>query len=359
MKAYLKELLYYILTGIMLWYCIILISDAQNVKQGIVESVNVCMNVIIPSLFAFMAASGLIVSSGAYVILSKPFYILSKHLIKMPWELFGIFLISNFAGYPIGAKLLCDLYDKKKIDSKTAKTMICFCFGAGPGFIGSGIGLAVFGSIRVGMIIFISCALSNLMLAAVMCRIFKPKIEKEDTHLRFDSQILTDSVLSAGRSLLIVCVFIVFFSTVMSVLDHYGIIGQLGSIFTIPNSETFVRAFLEISNITRVSNNSFEILPLAAVMCSFGGICVILQVKALTGKRFDLKPFLLTRPICCALSAINTLWISRLMLPDSLEAFASDSHIFVKVNNFVPSVCLILMIFLLKIKKRVAFLKRV
>lgn len=357
MKQYLKELIYYIMAGFMMWYCIILISDAENVKNYITPAIDRCMNVIIPSLFAFMAVSGIIVSSGAYIKLSKPFGLFSKFALAMPTELFSIFLISNVAGYPVGAKLIIGLYDKGSIDKKTAQIMQCFCFGAGPAFISSAVGLALFGSVRIGTIVFISCALSNLMIAAVMCRIYKLGVKAQDNRVTFSSQILTDSVLSAARSLFGICALIIFFSTVTSVVDHYGAVELIASHLKIPAAEQIIRSLLEISNITGISNAPYAYIPIIAAICSLGGICVILQLFAMVGGRYGLKSFLLTRLIAAALSFINCFWLCRLMLPESLTAFASDQQVFVKVNNFVPSVCLILMIFLLKIKKRVAFSK--
>ena len=355
MKSYIKELMYYIFAGLMLWYCIIIISDGVRIKEAMISAVENCMNVIIPSLFAFMAASGIIVSSGAYVVLSKPFALISKYVLSMPAELFSVFLISNIAGYPVGAKLLCDLCDKGRIDKKTAGTMQCFCYASGPAFVSSVVGLALYGSVKIGMVVFLSCALSNTILAAVMCRLFPLKVNGTGKKRSFSPDVLTDPVLSAGRSLFGICALIVFFSSVTAVLDHYRVLENVSSQLGIQGGDAILRCLLEISNLSRLSKAPYALLPVLSGICSFGGVCVILQVFSLTKDRFSLKLFLLTRPIAAALSVVNSLWISRLMLPDEVAASAGQQQIFVKVNNFVPSVCLILMIFLLKIKKRVAF----
>lgn len=357
MKSYIKELFYYILTGLMLWYCIIIISDGVRIKEAVISAAEMCMNVIIPSLFAFMAASGIIVSSGAYALLSKPFALLSKYVFAMPAELFCIFLISNIAGYPVGAKMLCDLYDNGRIDKRTAETMQCFCFASGPAFVGSAVGLALYGSVKIGMIVFLSCTLTNAALAAVICRIVRPKVTETKAKSRFSPQVITDSVLSAGKSLFGICVLIIFFSSLTAVLDHYHILETAASQLGIPNGETVLRSLLEVSNLSRLPKMPYSFIPVLSGICSFGGVCVLLQLASLTAGRYSLKLFLLTRPVASALCVINSFWLSRLMLPRSMEAIAAQQQIFVKVNNFVPSVCLILMIFLLKIKKRVAFSK--
>ncbi len=355
MKPYIKELMYYLFAGLMIWYCIILISDGIRIKESISLSVDRCMNIIIPSLFAFMAASGIIVSSGIYAVISRPFAVLSKYLIGLPMELFSVFIISNAAGYPVGAKLICDLYDERRIDKHTAETMLCFCYGAGPAFLSSAVGLALFASVRIGMIIFASCALSNLVIASVMCHITKLRVRKTSINKSFHPQMITDQILLAEKSLFGICAMIVFFSTVMAVLDHYSIISTAAKSIGISGSESYLRCLIEISELTKLTNAAFSHLPVISGLCSFGGVCVILQVAVLVKNRFSMRLFLITRPIAAALSVLNCFWLCKFLLPDSVEAFAGGQHIFVKVNNFVPSVCLILMIFLLKIKKRVAF----
>lgn len=353
-KSFIKGALQYFVLVLSMWLAVLLITDAPCFRQGIIDSVELCMNVIIPSLFAFMSLSGIIVSSGLYALLSKPFWLLSK-LIGIPPELFGIFLISNCAGYPVGTKLLCDMTDGGWIDKNAAQTLQCFCFGAGPAFLCSAVGSTLFGSINAGVIIFLSCFISSLVLALVMCHITRIKTNNNHIQVRVSAQILTDSILSAGKALVILCTFILFFSIVITALDHYGIISALSHLFGKNSREVLVRSVLDISNLARFKDAAFSYLPIVSALCSFGGLCVVIQLKALIGDRYSLKLFLLTRPVVCALSALNSLWLSDMLLPDAMQACTTSPHVFVKVNNFVPSVCLILMIFLLKIKKRVAF----
>ena len=358
MKGYRKELGYYLLAGLMLWYCWIIIVDSINIREGIIQSVKRCMDILIPSLFAFMAASGIIVRSGLYAILSRPLGFLAKWVFAMPGELFSVFIISNVAGYPVGAKLLCDLTEKGSIDKRTASTMLCFCCNAGPAFISGTIGLAVFGDTRIGLIVLLSCIISNFMLALVMCRIRRSSASFKEQKPHISADILTESVLSAGRSLLDICLLVVFFSTVMSVLAHYGILSEMSIRLGIPYAEPILASVLEITSITQLENASFGYIPVICGICSFGGLCVLLQIIVVVKDRFSLKPFLLTRPAGAMLSMLNSLWLCRLLLPSDIQASSNHQQIFVKVNNFVPSVCLILMIFLLKIKKGVAFSKR-
>lgn len=80
LKRLAKELCVYILAGVVIWFCIITISGGESVKLGISEAVDRCMNIIIPSLFVFMALSQILVSSGLYYCVSMPFYPISRFI---------------------------------------------------------------------------------------------------------------------------------------------------------------------------------------------------------------------------------------------------------------------------------------
>lgn len=354
MNKHIKGSLGFLISAILVWFCIVLITDQVSIRRSVTDAIDRCMNVIIPSLFAFMALSGIITSSGAYITISKPFFWLS-YITGIPKELLSVFIISNIAGYPVGAKLISGLHERGQIDKNTAKTMLCFCYGAGPAFLVSVAGLALYGNAKIGILIFASCALSNLIIASVLCRIKKPRVKTVQNHFRITAQMLNDSVLSAGKSLFGICMMIVFFSAVVAILDESGGINWVSSFFSVTNSKCLIKAVLEISNVTQIAKTPYSYIPIISGFCSFGGVCVLFQTSSVVGGRFSLKPFLLIRPVASLLSAINSYWLCRFMLPDNLTAVSTNQQIFVKVYNFIPSVCLILMIFLLKIKKRVAF----
>ena len=170
LKRLAKELCVYILAGVVIWFCIITISGGEGVKLGISEAVDRCMNIIIPSLFVFMALSQILVSSGLYYCVSMPFYPISRFIIGIPPQLFFVFLLGNTAGYPVGVKLLSDLCQRKIISQRTAKIMSCFCCCGGPAFYSGTVGLAVFGCTGAGIAVFVSILAANFLTALVLGR---------------------------------------------------------------------------------------------------------------------------------------------------------------------------------------------
>ena len=62
---------------------------------------------------------------------------------------------------------------------------------------------------------------------------------------------------------------------------------------------------LEISNLLKIHAPESYMIPAAAAISSFGGICVLLQCAAIAGNIFSVKRFIIARIPCAALSALS------------------------------------------------------
>lgn len=291
---------------------VLIIIYSKSVAASVSTALERCLTVIIPSLYIFTALSGMFISSCTYQLLGKFFGTFSRYILKLPEELFGIFLISSVAGYPIGAKLISELYNRSEINKTDAERLLCVCYSSGPAFVIGTVGYSMFSetiSVKAGLALFLSNFAANLLLLALM-NIRKPVSEKNSkkTKLDFSADIIVNSVISGGKSMLIICAVIIFFASLTAVLSVTGIVGKtslaVSALFGIsePLSETLLCAFMEISCITGLDNAA--LYPAAAAMLSFGGLCVLLQIKAIVGSRFSLKSFLLARPVCAGFSYI-------------------------------------------------------
>lgn len=346
-----KELLTYLCAALIIWLCISLISESENIIQGIILSINRCINVIIPSLFAFMALSGIIISTRLYNYISKPFYPLTKFVLHMPNQLFFVFLLGNVSGYPVGVKLLTQLKIQNKINSKTAEIMSCFCYGGGPAFYIGAVGLTAFGNKSIGMIIFLSTVIANTIIAFVLCRIFKLECCDEDCKITITSDCIIDSIDSAGKSLFTICITIIFFSVVMSVLETKGLFSFLLSKGVTYGWCTILKSILEISNLSDLKGNAFSYIPLAAGACSLGGLCVILQVKTLVGNCFSLKPFMISRIVSAIFSAIVCRILCKMFLSEVIYT-SVQPELIIETHNLIPSLCLVGMILIIIVGKK-------
>ncbi|MDE6149728.1 MAG: nucleoside recognition protein [Ruminococcus sp.] len=359
MKKIIRELTGYLAAGLTVWLCILIIAEGDNVFNEITKAIKRCLNVIIPSLFAFMAISGIIINTKIYQYISKPFYPITKYIFKMPNNLFFVFLLGNISGYPVGAKLLVELKEQNIIDKKTAEVMSCFCYGGGPAFFTGVIGLTIYNNTKIGVIIFLSVFISNLFIGIVMCRIFKPTYIETKEKIVFNSNNIIQAVISTGKSLFTICTTILFFAVFMSLLNSESIFNFIKQIGLSEDIFTLIKSLFEISNISELSSKSFNTIPLIAGICSFGGLCILMQLKVIVGNTYSLKLFFCSRIIGSVLS-ITICQIILKLFHDKIITASSEKIVLSFVpNNFIPSICLIAMIFIIMLRDKINFpLKR-
>ena len=62
-------------------------------------------------------------------------------------------LMGLISGYPLGAKVCCELYQNKSITKTDAERLLAFCNNAGPVFITGTVGTAMLGSFKWGLLL--------------------------------------------------------------------------------------------------------------------------------------------------------------------------------------------------------------
>lgn len=329
-----------------------------EVSAAVHDSVLRCLNVLIPSLFAFMAISSMIVSCGAAELISLPFRPISRYIFNMPDKLFTVMLISMFAGYPVGIKMLSEMLERGETDRNTAQRAAVFCYCGGPSFYSSAVGMAVFGDRRVGTLIFLSVLIPDLILSIIMCRTSELRCSSVISSDRKGS-VLISGVNSAGRSMAAICLTVVFFSSVLALLRACGAFALLQHICGFSdNTMILISSFIEITALLDLKGASFSLLPFVCASCSFGGLCIIIQLFALKSKELSLYRFLELRPAAALMSAIVCRSLQPHLLKGAVQTIYFHRTLY-NVNNLGASFCLILMIFLLNLKKSLVISERV
>lgn len=338
-----------------------LILFSSEVSESVISAVKRCTFSVIPSLFAFMAASKLLISTGIAQWLFAPFDKLFEIIFRLPKGCGAIFVISNLAGYPVGCAMLKELTDSDRLDKRSAETMSIFCCGAGPAFLIGTVGAGVFGLKKAGTLIFLSSVFSNLLIAAIVCRIYKPKapLKTDRVSRKKLSAATVTAVTDASEDMFRMCGIIIFFAALITVADKFGLVHTVGKLLRSSQNDILIRSFIEITSLTELKPTAFGALPYISGLCSFGGLCVLMQLKAIIGESFSIAMLLKWLPLKFALNFGIMKLLSAKFLSESVPAFVQSGDIIVRIDNFIPSICLIMMIFILLFQKRLDFLKGV
>ena len=235
------------------------------------------------------------------------------------------------SGYPIGAKIVTNFRNNNQCTKEEAERLITFTNNSGPLFIIGTIGIILFYDISIGLLLLFTHILSCISVGIIF-RFWKTKnIEKRSTDIientvTFNSlgEVLSQSVLSAITSVVLVGGFIVFFGIILSIFQKTYILNILKNLlvpcFNLFNISTdfiipILTGILELTNgITAVScvaskNLAINII-IYAFLLGFGGISIMLQVLSIISRSdISIKPYILGKLLHGTLAAFYTFLI--------------------------------------------------
>lgn len=252
--------------------CVLLLLFSKECASGAFSGIEMCINVLIPSLFPFMAVSSFIIKSGVSDILGKPFKKFMKGIFGLSPAFAPVLLLSVTGGYPIGAKSCNELYKNGTADIEECKRASLFMVCAGPGFLISFIGMSIYNDKKIGTIMLVSQILSVLLTGIANRIINRGKISyksKTSGGVKLSlTKSLVEAVADASKGMLSICSFVIAFSAVSGIISAVIDDGLI---------KTVILSVLEVC--TGVKTVSSE-LPVwaTAFVAGFGGICVHFQI---------------------------------------------------------------------------------
>ena len=315
-------------------------GDAADAAR---DGLDLSLRVAVPALFPFFVAGALLTGSGLVDSLGRM-------LTKPMHALYGLggsgavaLVLGLTGGYPVGAQAVCDLYRAQTISRTEAERLIGFCNNTGPAFIIGFAGVAVCGSTRAGMCLYLIHVLAALITGIAMTpapgSAPLPPFAAPRQTARNPAAIFLCAVRESFMTCLTITAFITFFSVLLALLRRTGLLALFGaagapilSALGLPRcaADAAAAGFLELTNglalLPTLGLNYRQMLPLAAFLLGFGGLSVhcqtlsILQQAGLSAHRhFAGKT--LHGAISAALAVI---WcrISPLTVP----VFVSGSH---------------------------------
>ena len=337
-----------IISGFILGFTIFTLIFSEKISSGIINSIERCLKIVIPSLFAFMVISSIVVKSGLHRYFSRPFRFISRHILHINENLFSVFLMSFTGGYPIGAKNLVELYDNSEISKKEAERMISFCYMPSPAFILGISNPLLYSSKKAGIIIYLSITISTILFAVISGFFTKNKHSgKSGYKIKISSETIISSVELSAISLFKICIMIIFSSVIIVFIEIL-----FSEISIDKNLLVIINSLIEITALTELEKDIFGLLPIITALFSFGGLSVIMQIKTIIGNRFSLKYFFISRIVIAFLSTIIVRIAVKFI---SITASKNAVYMGSREISVFPSVILIIMIiYLLWDKKTVA-----
>lgn len=257
---------------------LILILDGKTALNGAREGIEMCLRVVIPSLFPFFFFSNLITSS---------FWGIKLKIMRLPGSIFQIpegaesLLIPAFwGGYPAGAKSISDAYQNGQLPKQEARRLLAFCNNPGPAFI--------FGMVSAAFTEkWVPWAIWGIQILGAVCAAnwFHPTIQRAGIS-SVKSQSVSSAMNQSVTVMITVCGWVVFFRILLAFLDRW-------LFWLLPDfPRIIISGLLELSNgccmLSSIPDFGLRFL-IANVLLSAGGLCVTMQtMSAVSGVPTDL-----------------------------------------------------------------------
>lgn len=307
----------------------LVLYPSQSMDAGR-QGLQLCANVIFPSLFPFFVLSSLVVELGMARYLGHA-------LERLMWPLFRVsgagasaLVLGFVGGYPVGARTAIQLYEKGLLSKPEVQRLLAFCNNSGPAFILGVAGAGVFGSGTVGLLLYLVHMVSSLCVGLLFRFYGRPVPDnsvRRDTPqfqtARF-SAAFTNSIKSSFSSVLNICAFVVFFTVIIRLLSLCGIIdGAARLLTTLPLRLDLTMARQLLTGLIEVSSGVTALMgegalsgriSMAAFMLGWAGLSVHCQVLSFLGDSgLSAFSYLLGKGLHGMLSALITAVLIRIL----------------------------------------------
>ena len=280
---------------------------------------------VIPTLFPFFVAAELLSNSDIVYLIGRFFKNIMRPFFNVPGE-GALALISGIiSGYPVGAKIVCNLKENKLCTDVECERLLGFTNNSGPLFILGTVGVGIFKSSKIGLILLVSHILSCLIVGFLF-RWWKVKnirsyssCSSHNTSTMNIGEVLSCAIHSSINSILMIGGFIVIFSVICSILKSSNILNILSNITApffniigIPSYylPSFFTGIIEVTNgINAIPNleNSYTSILICSFLIGFGGMSILLQVFSIINKyNLSIKPYMIGKLLQGVFSVIIT-----------------------------------------------------
>ena len=303
----------YFFTIIFILFTICLLLFSNNNLIAAQNGLALWATKVLPTLFPFFVATELLCQTNFTYILGKILNKFMKPVFNVPGESAVAIILGTISGYPVGAKVVCNLKSQKIISKIEAERLIAYTNNSGPLFILGTVGIALFGNKTLGITLLISHILASLLVGYCFRFWKKNKFDINYRETKFNSKLTPMKISDIGEilgkkkkkaisTILLIGGFIVIFSVILSILESSGILvicTELLSSFGIPKeiSLSTIYGIIELTNgvnLTATLSSSYYTLSilLTSFLLGFGGISVLLQVYSIIAKEgISIKPY--------------------------------------------------------------------
>lgn len=300
----------YIFTGIIISIFVFILISPANAVSSARSGLMLWFKVLLPTLLPFMIISKLLIEVDGISYLTflfappfQKFFHLSKS---------GTFVVMTgfLCGYPMGAKLVSELYSHEQLSYSEACYLLSFCNNLSPMFISSFLTFSCLDAPDLLPYIILIIYGTPVIFALLTQPVFRKETEKNwcspvvsSKSKKLDFQILDTAIMDSFTQITKLGGYVILFSIIS---------GMFLSFSLPPVTLSFLTGFIEVTtgiNYITVQNLPFTLrLMLSIPICVFGGISGLMQTYSMMkDSSLPFLPYLFSKAIQALLSFLFTI----------------------------------------------------
>lgn len=303
-------------------FCFVLIlRNADVAVEYMGRGLVLCAHTVIPSLFPFMVISELLVQSGAGEALGRIFSRVMRGVFGLSGAGSTAVVLGSLCGFPVGARAAVSMLDRNMISKEECEHLLTFSNNPSSAFLITAVGVSLFGNRRLGTILYFT-VLGSSFIVGFLARFLIPGRRVQRAHPHFPSglhpggvEMFTNAVSNAASGMLLVCAYVIFFSTLSGTLSCLArnVGGMSQPLYAL------ISGFLEMSSgISEASSlpNRHMALILSAALAGWSGLSVHCQIMTLcAGRGISFKPYIIAKAVQSVLCAVIMAILLKVISP--------------------------------------------
>lgn len=248
------------------------ILDAKTVCAGAEDGIELCIKSLIPSLFPFFIITTMLNSrlNGRSISFLAPIC----KVCGIPRGMESIFVLGILGGYPVGAQCIQQSFHSGLLSKQDAARMLGFCNNAGPAFL-FGLISGMFSTPYITWTIWLIQIISALLVGISL-----PMKSHVTTSPASETVIsMQQAVKQSIINIITICGWVIWFRVILQEIFRW-------ILWMLPIAgRTVLAGFLELSNgcfmLQQITNPGLRFI-ICSSMAGFGGLCIAMQVSAVT-----------------------------------------------------------------------------
>jgi len=321
-----KKIMYAAATVLLLLIIAAFISAPQKYMDVTMRGISLWTMCVLPSTLPFLFFTALLTTLGAVEKLSRAATKITTKIFNLSGSSAYIFLSGAICGYPVGAKIISDLYEGGIISPDESTGMSVICSMSGPLFIIGSVGANMYGSSAAGGIILLSQYLSVIITGFIFGKLRRKKSYKKTFGAKIKRAeadgVLYGAMYSSVLSVMCVGGFICVFYLLSAMAEDFRVTYPIAFIMEqIPLfkglGKSFAKGLIEVTGGSKGLSEFFTPASLAlnSFIITLGGLSVIAQQLAYLKKaKVSLRIFFLAKLVSALLAFFITLALALIFI---------------------------------------------